>query len=136
MTLNLRIGEAVFPARLETATAPTACAAFLGLAPQLDKVVHARWSGEAVWAPLGETGLILQGAPEPATGTPAPGQVLLYPGGVSETEILIVYGAARFACSAGPLEGVPVATITEGLDRLAEIGREVLWRGAMRFRVS
>ncbi len=56
--------------------------------------------------------------------------MLLYPGGVSETEILIAYGPTCFASKAGQLAGNHFATITEGLDRLAELGRAVLWDGA------
>lgn len=67
---------------------------------------------------------------EHATSYPAPGQILLYPGGVSETEILIPYGAARFASKAGQLAGNHFATVVDGRDRLAELGQLVLWQGA------
>jgi hypothetical protein len=69
-------------------------------------------------------------APENATAYPAPGQVLIYPGGVSETEILIAYGPTHFASKAGTLAGNHVLTITAGLDALATLGRQVLWEGA------
>jgi len=32
---------------------------------------------------------------------PAPGQIILYPGGISETEILLAYGGVHFACQDG-----------------------------------
>ncbi len=67
---------------------------------------------------------------ENATSHPAPGHIIVYPGGVSETEILIAYGPTAFASKAGPLAGNHVLTIREGLDRLAVIGRSVLWDGA------
>ena len=35
--------------------------------------------------------------PENATSYPAPGQVLWYPGGISETELLFPYGGTLFA---------------------------------------
>jgi Protein of unknown function (DUF3830) len=37
------------------------------------------------------------------TCCPAPGQVILYPGGVSQTEVLLAYGNVSFASKAGPL---------------------------------
>ena len=117
-----------FPARFETAAAPRTVAKFRSLLPYRERIIHVRWSGEACWIPLGSLDLGL-GA-ENATAYPAPGQVLLYPGGVSETEILIAYGPCQFASKAGVLAGNHVLSIVEGLDRLAELGRSVLWRGA------
>jgi hypothetical protein len=61
---------------------------------------------------------------------PAPGQLLFYPGGISETEILLPYGKAAFACKDGALAGNPFLTITEGNEHLAALGRKVLWEGA------
>ena len=87
-----------------------------------------RWSGEACWIPLGSLDLGL--GYENATSYPAPGQILLHPGGVSETEILLAYGSVQFASKVGVLAGNHFLTITEGLDRLAELGRAVLWGGA------
>src|SRR5213082_1284093 len=57
-----------------------------------ERLIHVRWSGEACWIPLGALDLGL--GYENATSFPAPGQILLYPGGISETEILFPYGAA------------------------------------------
>jgi len=108
--------------------APRTCAAFLKLLPYRQKLIHARWSGEACWIPLGDFKLGV--GPESATSTPAPGQLLFYPGGISETEILFPYGRARFACKDGPLEGNPFLTIVEGQEQFAELGRLVLWKGA------
>jgi hypothetical protein len=67
---------------------------------------------------------------ENATSYPAPGQVIVYPGGVSETEILLAYGPTRFASKAGQLAGNHFLTIRDDLDRLAQICRSVLWQGA------
>ena len=63
-------------------------------------------------------------------GATAPGYILLYPGGVSETEILFPYGACSFASKAGALAGNHFATVVEGLDGLRELGRRALWEGA------
>jgi hypothetical protein len=104
------------------------CVRFRALMPYRERIIHVRWSGEACWIPMGDKDLGLSA--ENATSYPAPGHVLLYPGGISETEILIAYGPTCFASKAGQLAGNHFATITEGLDRLATLGRAVLWEGA------
>jgi hypothetical protein len=71
-----------------------------------------------------------RGLLDPATGFPAPGQILLYPGGVSETEILLAYGAVRFASKVGQLAGNHFLTVVDGLDQLRPLGELVLWYGA------
>ena len=65
-----------------------------------------------------------------ATSYPAPGDIILYPGGVSETEILIAYGGTRFASKAGQLAGNHFLTLDTGVEHLKEIGRLALWTGA------
>jgi hypothetical protein len=87
-----------------------------------------RWSGEGCWIPLGDFDLDLEY--ESQTSRPVPGQFVFYPGGKSETEILLVYGTVRFSSKVGTLAGNPFLIITEKLERLEEIGREILWRGA------
>jgi hypothetical protein len=67
---------------------------------------------------------------------PAPGQVLLYAGVLSEPELLLSYGSTRFASRAGPLAGNLVLTIEDRLARLAELGRQILWDGAMTLRID
>jgi uncharacterized protein DUF3830 len=126
--MRITAGPFVFHARLEERLAPKTCAAFLKLLPYRQKLIHARWSGEACWVPLGDFKLGV--GPESAISAPAPGQILFYPGGISETEILFPYGSTRFACKDGPLEGNPFLTIVEGRDHLADLGRLVLWTGA------
>ncbi|HEX7019179.1 MAG TPA: DUF3830 family protein, partial [Gemmatimonadaceae bacterium] len=71
---------------------------------------------------------------ENATSYPAAGQILLYPGGYSETEILVPYGPTRFASKLGQLAGNHFLTITDGAQHLIEIGRRVLWDGAQDIR--
>lgn len=124
----LDIAGEVFSASFEDAAAPQTCARFRALMPYTDRIIHVRWSGEACWIPMGERDLSI--GFENATSYPAPGQVIVYPGGVSETEILVAYGPCRFASKAGQLAGNHFLTIREGLDRLARIGRAVLWEGA------
>lgn len=79
-------GDLSFEARLETELAPKTSNAFLQHMPFKSELIHVRWSGEGVWMPLGD--LDFGVGFENATSHPAPGQIILYPGGVSETEIL------------------------------------------------
>jgi hypothetical protein len=117
-----------FVARLETKLAPRTCAKFLAMLPLKAKLIQARWSGEAAWIPFGDMDLEL--GYENHTSHPAPGHLLLYPGGISETEILFPYGSAVFASKVGQLAGNHFATIFDGLEHLPELGRIVLWEGA------
>jgi hypothetical protein len=130
--LKITIADIVFDARLETEKAPQTCAAFAARLPFESKVVHVRWSGEAVWIPLGD--LDFGVGYENHTSYPAPGQILLYPGGISETEILLAYGGVHFASKMGQLAGNHFISLTSGLDLLPEIGRRALWQGAQDIR--
>jgi hypothetical protein len=126
--IRIRAGELPFAARFERVAAPRTCAAFETLLPYRQRIIHVRWSGEACWIPLGAADFGV--GPENATSYPAPGEILLYPGGVSETEILLAYGAVCFASKAGQLAGNHFLTIVEGLDRLRPLGERTLWEGA------
>lgn len=126
--IRITAGPHVFRARLDEQAAPNTCAAFLKLLPYRQKLIHVRWSGEACWIPLGE--FKLGAGPENPIATPAPGQLLFYPGGISETEILFPYGKAAFACKDGPLAGNPFLTVVEGAENLAALGKLTLWKGA------
>jgi hypothetical protein len=126
--LKITAGPFSFDARLETKLAPKTCAAFSKHLPYRSQVVHVRWSGEAVWIPLGDRDFGV--SYENHTSYPAPGQIILYPGGVSETEILLAYGGVRFASKMGQLAGNHFITITSGLENLAPLGKMTLWKGA------
>jgi Protein of unknown function (DUF3830) len=125
--VRITAGSFVFLARFETA-APRTSARFQGLLPYRQRLIHVRWSGEACWIPLGDLDLGL--AHENHTSYPAPGEILLYPGGLSETEILLPYGSVSFASKVGPLAGNHFLTVSEGRDRLRPLGEHVLWHGA------
>ena len=127
-TIDIHVADFQLTAHLETAAAPRTCAAFLTMLPIRAKLVHGRWSGEACWIPLGDLALDL--AYENHTSFPAAGQLLLYPGGISEAEILFPYGASIFASKVGQLAGNHFATVEGGREHLTALGHRVLWGGA------
>jgi hypothetical protein len=128
-TLRITVGgQFVYTARLEEELAPATCAAFALLLPYRQKIIHARWSGEACWIPLGDFQLGV--GFENHTSHPSRGDILFYPGGYSETEILFPYGSACFASKVGQLAGNHFLTLLEGHEQLATMGRTVLWQGA------
>lgn len=127
---NVRItaGPHVFIARLEERDAPRTCAAFRQLLPYAERLIHARWSGEACWIPLGDFKLGVD--LENHTSHPSRGDILFYPGGLSETEILFPYGSACFASKVGQLAGNHFLTVIDGQEQFPALGRLVLWQGA------
>jgi hypothetical protein len=132
--LEIAVGEYRFAARLEEEAAPQTVAAFRRLLPLESRLIHVRWSGESCWIPFGE--LEVGVGAENATSYPAPGELLLYPGGISETELLFPYGPTCFASKAGQLAGNHFATIVEGAERLPELGPKILWEGAKPIRFA
>jgi len=136
-TLVVTFGVERFLARLQRNRAPRSCELLTALLPYSGNVIHARWSGEALWSPLAKVWPANLALPlENSSALPRPGEVLLYAGERSEPELLIPYGTSRFASKAGPLEGNPVLVIEDRLDCLCELGRDVLWRGAMPFSIE
>jgi hypothetical protein len=128
VAIEIKVGGMRFVARLETERAPKSCAKFRSMLPLNTKIIQARWSGESAWIPFGELDLDI--GYENHTSHPAPGHLLLYPGGISETEILFPYGATLFASKMGQLAGNHFATVYEGNELLSELGHLVLWKGA------
>ncbi len=126
--LTIDAGPFTFKAKLKMERAPKTCAKFLELLPFENKIIHSRWSGEAVWIPMGdfETGLDF----ENHTSHASRGDFLFYPGGFSETEILFVYGSSIFASKMGQLAGNHFLTVVEGQENLEALGKLVLWEGA------
>jgi Protein of unknown function (DUF3830) len=130
--LRIRAADYTFVAQANPA-APKTVAAFLGLLPYTEKVIHVRWSGEGCWVPMGEFKLEYEGQAigfENHTSHPSAGDILFYPGGYSETELLIAYGACSFASKMGQLAGNHFLTIVEGRENLRAFGKKVLWEGA------
>jgi hypothetical protein len=126
--IEIVVADLRFLAKLESEKAPKTSARFRAMLPLKAKILQARWSGEAAWIPFGDLNLDL--GFENHTSYPAPGQLLLYPGGISETEILFPYGSTMFASKAGQLAGNHFATIYEGIDQLVALGQLVVWQGA------
>ena len=132
--LRITIGKLTFSAELETKRAPKTVAAIRGILPLEGNLLQARWSGESAWVPLGDRRIGIDF--ENHTTYPAPGEILVYPGGISEMEFLVPYGATRFASRVGDLAGNHFATIIASRDELAEIGRLVTWVGVQKFRME
>jgi hypothetical protein len=126
--MKIMAGPFEFLARFEREKSPRTCEAFELLLPYQQKIIHVRWSGESCWIPLGDYDLGV--GFEDATSVPAAGEILFYPGGYSETEILFPYAATIFASKLGRLAGNHFLTVTEGREQLRELGRTVLWEGA------
>lgn len=130
--LRIRVGDMQFEADWEVA-APRTREALRAWLPIRSQLIHCRWSGESTWIPFGdrrpEVGY------ENHTSHPAPGQLLIYTGDLSECEILFPYGACSFSSRVGPLAGNHFATLTEGDESLPELGRRVLWEGAQDIEI-
>jgi hypothetical protein len=131
-SLKVVAGPYTFDARLEWDLAPKTCAAFVERLPFASKIIHVRWSGEGVWMPLGDMDFGV--GYENNTSYPSAGQIILYPGGVSETEILLAYGCVNFASKAGQLSGNHFITLTTGIENLYTLGRMVLLEGQKDIR--
>jgi hypothetical protein len=134
--LTIRVGDSTFSARWEAA-APLTRAALEPWLPIRSRLIHCKWSGESTWIPFGDqrpdVGF------ENHTSHPAPGDLLIYTGEVSECEILFPYGACSFNSRVGQLAGNHFATLVPDdgwLDRLREVGRRVLWEGAQEIEIG
>lgn len=101
--LRISIGDLNFVARLEMEKVPLTCNIFKALLPFRNKAIHSRWSCEAVRAPLGDFEFGI--GSENHASHPSRGDVLLYLGGNSETELLFAYGSSSFASKMGALAG-------------------------------
>jgi hypothetical protein len=132
--LKITVGDIAFVARLEEELAPRTVAAFHRLLPLESHILHVRWSGEAGWIPFDDLDLGI--GPENATCYPQSGEILLYPGGVSETEVLFPYGHVSFASKAGPLAGNHFATVVKGNGDLSRLGKMLLWEGAQKIAMT
>ena len=131
--LSIRVGDLNFSARWEPA-APKTRDALRAMLPLRSRLIHCRWSGEGCWIPFGDQRLPV--GYENHTSHPAPGEIIVYTGDLSEGEILIAYGAVTFSSKLGQLAGNHFASISAGHEQLAEMGRRVLWDGAQNIVIE
>jgi hypothetical protein len=131
--LSIRVGDLNFTARWEE-DAPKTRDAIRGLLPLHSKLIHCKWSGEGCWIPFGDDKLPIGW--ENHTSHPAPGEIIVYAGDISEGEILIAYGGVTFSSKLGQLAGNHFATITVGREQLKEMGRRALWEGAQDITIE
>ena len=130
--LTITVGDLRFEARWEEAALRTREALRAWL-PIRTKLIHCKWSGESTWVPFGDERPAV--GYENHTSHPAPGDLLIYIGDISECEILFPYGACSFSSRVGPLAGNHFATLTAGQEQLPEMGRRVLWEGAQDIEI-
>ncbi len=131
--LAIRVGDLRFTARWEEG-APLTRAALRAWLPIRSSLIHCRWSGESTWIPFGETRPDV--GFENHTSHPSPGQLLVYVGDLRECEILFPYWACMFNSKLGQLAGNHFATVVEGAEQLAEMGRRTLWEGAQEIEIT
>lgn len=134
--LRISVGDLNFNARWEADAARTRDALRTWL-PIHSQLIHCKWSGESTWIPFGEKRPEV--GYENATSHPAPGELLIYVGELSECEILFPYGACSFSSRVGQLAGNHFATLIPDdgwRDRLREVGRRVLWDGAQAIEIA
>lgn len=128
--LSIRVGGLAFRAAWDP-EAPRTQDAIRRMLPIRRQLIHCRWTGESTWIPFGDFRPGLDW--ENHTSHPAPGQLAIYPGGISECEIFFPYGGCTTSSKVGQLAANVFATIVpdEGwLERLREVGRRCLWEGA------
>ena len=113
------------PGDVDAAADPRPCGPAAGPA---GGVIQARWTGEAAWIPLGDRPVELRD--ENHTSHPSRGEILFYPGGLSEPEIVFPYGNASFASKVGQLPGNHFVSNVEGLADLPAFGHVILWERA------
>lgn len=134
MLIKITIGEYVFTAKTHEEKAPETCRKINEALPITGKAIQARWSGEAAWVQMDFYGIEV--FLENQTSYPGKGELLYYSGKISEKEILIPYGSAKFASKVGILPGNHFATIIKGLENLEKMGEKILWEGAQEFKME
>ena len=120
--------------RLETAAAPATCDWFRALLPYQESLIHARWSGHAVFARIGALACEL---PEEAPlSEPVAGQVVVHRSSAAarDGEILLAYGPTRFANPSGALRGNLLMTVLGSAEALKDLGRAIHVGGSLPAR--
>ena len=99
-TVRIKAGPYAFTAQWQVDLAPKTCEAFRKMIPFRNKLIQTRWSGESAWIPLGDARQLTE--LENHTCSPSRGDILWYPGGISESEILVAYGPILLAKEVAP----------------------------------
>src|SRR5260370_19049291 len=132
--LKLTAGNLTLEGHFEEKAAPNTVAAVLRLLPVHVKLVQNPWSGEAASISVDGKPFKLGDAEhesfENHTHYPAPGQVIIYPGGFATVEVLFAWGSAAFGGRMGNLAGNHFASFHDSDVKLKELGRRLLWEGA------
>ena len=122
-----------FSAHIEEERAPKTCAAFRRLLLFESRLIHARWSGESCWIPMGdfETELPFENHTSPGSGRDP-----LVPRRLQRDRDLFPYGGCRFSSIVGQLAGNHFLTVEPGADALRELSELTLWEGAQEVRFT
>jgi hypothetical protein len=138
--LRISVGELTFRAQFEEDAAPNTVAAIRHLLPIHSKIVQAAWCGEAGCVDMEDSGFDLGETEhesfENHTTHPGPGELIIYPGGFSDIEIIFAYGPAVFARRIGNLAGNHFASVNDGREQLRELGRKLIWEGAQDITIE
>ena len=132
--LNITAGPFKFQARFETGLAPKTCEIFQRLLPYQQRVIHVRWSGEAVGFRWARPTWACRRKTRPATRRPA--RCSSIPAASAKPKSCSAYGGVCFASKMGQLAGNHFITITSPLDDLPKLGKMVLWEGAQAIRIE
>src|SRR5260370_36431044 len=114
--LKLTAGNLTLEGHFEEKAAPNTVAAIRRLLPLHSKLVQNPWSGEAASISLDGKPFKLGDAEhesfENHTHYPAPGQVIIYPGGFATVEVLFAWGSAAFGGARGDSAATHVVTFS------------------------
>jgi hypothetical protein len=120
--VKITFGAATFTAHWESELSPKTCTAFRALLPYTQKIIHARWSGEACWIPLGEFDLGV--TPENLTSRPLPGQLDPRGRNISVRDYTVRAGAGPSLHSQRRRAALPrAAAFFGGLSVITSVGR-------------
>jgi hypothetical protein len=131
--LNVEIGGTSFSAVAQTEKAPRTLDILTKLLPIEAEITHSRFSGESIWFNIKDAPQLDY---ENHTSYLSRGDMVYYPGSIHGNGILIAYGGAVFNSKVGLLAGNHFASITEDLDRLAEMGMKLIREGAKPIRIT
>ncbi len=134
--IEIELDGVMVTARLLPERAPKTCDLMWDALPYVDRVTHAKWSGQMfhtntpIDLPSGDGSY--PGGIEGRTAFQQPGMVVYYRPAV---EFAVSYGDAQFSWETGPLFVTPVALIEDDLTAFAKKADELQWKGAKSFAI-